>query len=257
MLGDSGNHIPLVWWNAIPYGSADGMTMHRQVVQTIASDQNQNVIIGNPQTSDSNPRGSSWDPATGITTGGDSAHRDSADNKRFAMLAAPVVAHALGAAGYADSITTLPAVLPRAGGPSITHVYRQSSTILIVTVVHDGGNDLKVPLLAVSGKGFAVMDGGTPGNDGPIVSAISCQRIDATHLQVLLATALHNASAACQLFYPYGQTSIGRGNAVTDNFAQMPMPAGWDVGSNLGTNWTLDCPLSATYSGIPLSNAPS
>ena len=249
MLGDTANRIPLVWWNAIPYGSADGMTMHRQVVQSIVSDPSQNVIIGNPQTSDSNPRGSSWDPTTGIATGGDSAHRDSADNQRFAMLAAPIVARALGAGGYADSIATLPSALPKVGGPSVTHVYMQSSTILVITVVHDGGDDLKVPLQAASGKGFAVMDGGTPGNDGPIVSAISCQRIDATHLQVVLATALQNAPAACQLFYPFGQASMGRGNAVTDNFSEMPMPAGWNVGSSLGTSWILDCPLLATFSG--------
>ncbi len=257
MLGDTANRTPLVWWNAIPYGSADGMTMHRQVVQSIASDPSQNVIIGNPQTSDSNPRGSSWDPATGIATGGDSAHRDSADNQRFAMLAAPIVARALMAGGYADSIAALPSALPKVGGPSITHVYRQSSTILVITVVHDGGNDLKVPLQAASGRGFAVMDGGTPGNDGPIVSAVSCQRLDATHLQVVLATPLQNASAACQMFYPYGQTSIGRGNAVTDDFSQVPMPAGWDVASNLGTRWIFDYPLSATFSGIPLSNTPT
>ncbi len=257
MLGDTGSRIPLVWWNAIPYGSADGMTMHRQVVQSIASDQSQNVIIGNPQTSDSNPRGSSWDPTTGVATGGDSAHRDSADNKRFAALAAPIVARALAAAGYADSIPTMPSSLPRIGGPTITHVYKQSSTILVITVAHDGGKDLIVPLLAASGRGFAIMDGGTPGDDGAIVPAISCQRLDATHLQVVLAAALQNAPAACQLFYPYGQTSIGRGNAVTDDFSQMPMPTEWDAGYNLGTGWALNCPLSATFSGIPLSSTPA
>jgi hypothetical protein len=254
MLGDTNNKIPLAWWNAIPYGSADGMTMHRQVVQSIASDPSHNIIIGNPQTSDSNARGSSWDPTTGIATGGDSAHRDSADNQRFAMLAAPIVAQALAADGYADSITVLPTVIPKAGGPSIVHVYRQTSTMLIITVLHDAGDDLKVPLQAPTGTGFAVMDGGAPGNAGIIVSAISCQKIDSTHLQIVLSTALRNASAACQLFYPYGDAQIGRGNAVTDNFSTMPMPPGWDVSTNLGSSWVLDCPLSATFSGIPLSD---
>jgi hypothetical protein len=256
MLGDTSNRIPLVWWNAIPYGSADGMTMHRQVVKSIASSSVQNVIVGNPQTSDSNPRGSSWDPTTGIATGGDSAHRDSADNLRFAMLAAPIVAQTLAAGGYTDSITALPAVLPKVGGPSIVHVYMQSSTTLVVNIVHDGGNDLIVPLQAVTGIGFAVMDGGTPGNDGTIVSAISCQRVDATHLQVILSTALRNAASACQLFYPYGVKQIGRGNAVTDNFSTMTMPAGWNASTDLGSSWNLNFPLSATFSGIPLSNTP-
>lgn len=257
MLGETSNKIPLVWWNAIPYGLADGITMHRQVVQSIASNSGQNVIVGNPQTSDSNPRGSSWDPTTGIATGGDSAHRDTADNQRFAMLAAPVVARALVAGGYANSITAIPDTLPRVGGPSIVQVYMQSSTIIIITVVHDGGNDLKVPLQAITGAGFAVMDGGTPGNDGTIVSATSCQRIDATHLQIVLGKALQNPAGACQLFYPFGPVQIYRGNAVTDNFSDVALPAGWDPGTDLGTSWSLDFPLSATFSGIPLSDTSS
>jgi hypothetical protein len=257
MLGDSTNRIPLVWWNAIPYGTADGMTMHRQVVQSIAANQTQRVVIGNVQTSDSNPRGSSWDPATGFATGGDSAHRDSADNQRFAMLASPIVGKALMAGGYADSITALPDTMPKIGGPTISHVYRQSSTTLVVTVIHDAGNDLKVPLQAAAGAGFAVMDGGTPGNDGTIVSAISCQRIDPTHLQIELQTTLKNVSGACQLYYPYGSIQIGRGNAVTDNFSAIVQPTGWDAGTDLGTAWVLDCPLSATFSGITLSDTVS
>jgi len=254
MLGDTSNQVPLVWWNGIPYGSADGITMHRQVVHGIASNAAQNVIVGNPQTSDSNPRGSSWDPTTGMATGGDPAHRDSADNSRFAMLAAPVVAQALASGGYTDSITIPPGILPKSGGPSIVHVYMQSSTTLIVTVIHDAGNDLIVPLQAITGIGFAVMDGGTPGNDGTIISAVSCQRVDATHLQIVLGSALQHAAGACQLFYPFGPVQIGRGNAVTDNFTTIAMPAGWDVGADLGTAWRWNFPLSATFSGIPLSN---
>jgi hypothetical protein len=257
MLGDTSNRIPLIWWNAIPYGSSDGITMHRQVVQSAASNPAQNIVVGNQQTSDSNARGSSWDPTTGIATGGDSAHRDSADNVRFAILAAPVVARALIAGDYVDSITTLPGVLPKVGGPSIVHVYKQSATTLIVTVVHDAGNDLKVPLQAVMGIGFAVMDGGTPGNDGPIVSAISCQRVDATHFQLGLDAALQKASGACQLFYPYGPLQIGRGNAVTDNFSAVTLPLGWNMGSDLGPAWILDYPLAATFSGMTLSDTPS
>lgn len=257
MLGDTANKIPLVWWNGIPYGTNDGITMHRQAVQNIVGQTSQNVIVGNPQTSDSNPRGSSWDPTTGIATGGDASHRDSADNQRFAMLASPVIANTLVAQGYGDSITALPAGLPQMGGPKISHVYQQSSTSLIVTVVHDAGTDLIVPLQAAVGAGFAVMDGGSPGNDGTIVTATACQRIDATHLQITLATALQNPPGACALYYPFGPQQIYRGNAVTDNFSTLTPPAGWNPGRDLGSGWTLNFPLAATFTGIPLSSTPA
>lgn len=50
---------------------------------------------------------------------------------------------------------------------------------------------------------------------------------------------------------------IGRGNAVTDDFSQMAIPADWDAGIDLGTNWSLELPLVATLSGIALSDTPS
>jgi hypothetical protein len=94
------------------------------------------------------------------------------------------------------------------------------------------------------------------GGAGTIVSAISCQRIDATHVEIVLRAALRNASSSCHLFYPYGTLQIGRGNAVIDNFSAMPMQAGWNVSADLGTGWNLDFPLAATSSGIPLSDTP-
>jgi hypothetical protein len=172
------------------------------------------------------------------------------------MLASPVVAQTLITGGYGDSITALPAAVPKTGGPTIVHVYRQTNTTLIITIAHDAGNDLKVPLRASTGLGFAVMDGGGPGHDGNIVLAVSCLRVDATHLEITLASALQNASSACQLYYPFGPVQIGRGNAVTDNFSAVELPAGWNAGVDLGANWTLDFPLSATFSGISLSDTP-
>jgi hypothetical protein len=257
----SASSLPLMWWNAIPFGSGSvgGIQMVREVAAEVAGDPTQNVFVGLPQTADSNPRGSSWSPATGVSTGGDFNHRDATDNLRFGRLAAPVAARAVLAAMGGDTEIAIPSGIPRIGGPTIAHVYQAvaNTQILLLTIVHDAGSDLIVPLLAAAGQGFAIMDGGTTASPGPIISAIACVRIDATHLQVTLASAPVNPQSKLSLFYPYGYGNIFRGNAVTDNFATVSKPTGWDIAADLGSAWALNCPLAATTTPMPVSADPS
>jgi hypothetical protein len=245
MLSRTAASLPQVWWSAIPfdYGNNEGgMQMQREVVAGMAADPTQNVTVVLPQTADSLPRcvggaALAYDVTTGIWSGGDALHRDIPDNQRFGMLAAPLVARAILASEGGDTITAIPVGVPAQGGPVVTHVYRQSNTSLIVTVQHDCGTDLIVPATqAAAGAGWAVMDGGTVGTaPGPIVTATACTRLNNAQVQITLVQALSHPSASCRLFYPYGPTTIGRGNAVTDNYASVTPPAGWEIAADLGT----------------------
>lgn len=256
MLAKQAHQVPLIWWSAIPYGTAEGTAMHRRAVQMLADTDGLNVIVGNPQTSDSNQRGASWNETTGVSTGGDPAHRDSDDNRRFAKLAAPVVARAILSSGGKDSIAEIPTTLPQIGGPQIIHAYRENAASILITVQHDAGTDLIVPRQAISGIGFAITDGGIAVGQGIIVRAIACTRIGPTQLRITLAQPLQNSSTSCRLHYPYGGEAIGRGNAVTDNCATLPKPNHWDIAADLGSAWQLDYPLAATLMPIELSDTP-
>jgi hypothetical protein len=202
-----------------------------------------------------------------LWTGGDPDHRDIPDNQRFGQLAAPLVARVVLANSGGDTITEIPAGIPTMGGPVVTKVYRQSNTILVVTVQHDCGTDLIVSAntQAPLGSGWAVMDGGTVASPGTIVKATACVRLNNTQLQITLAQALVNPSANCRLFYPYGTYMMGRGNAVYDNLSTLTPPAGWNIGADLGipltTNndvtWSWNMPVHIPMlqsSGVVLSD---
>jgi hypothetical protein len=268
VLSRSAASLPQVWWSAIPfdYNNNDpGTQMQREVVADMVADPTQNVTVVLPQTSDSLPRSIGGPPliynsTTGIWSGGDPDHRDIPDNQRFGRLAAPLVARAVLASEGGDTMSSIPVGIPAAGGPVVTHVYRQSSASLVVTVRHDCGTDLIVPTTqAAVGAGWAVMDGGSVASPGTIVTATACVRLNATQVQITLAQGLVNASASCRLFYPYGTGMMGRGNSVTDNLSLVTPPAGWNIAADLGAGWSLNMPVHVpmlTSSGVVLSDTP-
>jgi hypothetical protein len=256
MFGRSAEALPLLMWSAIPYETDVGVQMVREAVADIAAVSANAVAVFVAQTADSNPLNATWNSQTGVFSGGDPEHRDLPDLLRYGQLGAHVAGRVAIAMGLSDSIpaTALPSVgLPTSNGPRITHAYQSAPTQVILTIVHDAGNDLIVPLLSNKGVGFALMDGGSPAAPGPIIDAVAVSRIDATHLAVTLASAPINPAANCLLYYPYGSTQMGRGNAVTDNLAQLTAPVDWDIASDLGDAFLTNMPLQATAYGVPLS----
>jgi hypothetical protein len=259
LLGRSAESLPLLAWNAIPYYTDDGVQMVRESIADLAAVPANNILFFLKQSADSNPLNSTYDPTTGLFTGGDPAHRDQPDLLRYGRIGAHAAGHAAIALGLCDTIpaTALPAAgLPAQGGPRITNVYRASNTNIILTIAHDSGNDLIVPLQAANGAGFAVMDGGSVASPGNIITATAASRVDATHVSVTLASAITNPSSDALFFYPYGSTQIGRGDAVTDNAALLTPPANWDIANDLGSAWAVNMPLQATTYPITLSDSP-
>jgi hypothetical protein len=256
MLGRTAAQLPLLMWNAIPYETDAGVQMVRESVADVAAMPSQNLSIFVAQTADSIPLSATYDATNGTWTGGDTGHRDETDEVTFGLRGAHVAARATLAASFGDTLTAIPSGMPMAG-PSIAHAYQQSSTEIVITLTQDQGTDILVPLQAANGAGWAVMDGGSVASPGPIITATAASRIDATHLLVTLASAPANPAAACQIFYPYGSTQIGRGDAVTDNFSTIGWPAGWDMAGDLGEAWAINFPVQATTYGVTLSSSPT
>lgn len=251
MLGRTPTNLPLLMWSAIPYETDSGVQMVREAVSDITADGTDNLSLFVAQTADSIPLNAIYDGTTGVWSGGDATHRDETDEITFGLRGAHGAARSLVAAGFADTITAIPNAMPQLG-PKILSAEINGATI-VVTIQHDQGTDMLLPLQAAVGAGWAVMDGGSVASPGPIIAATSTSRIDATHLLVTLASMPTNRAANCKLFYPYGSTQIGRGDAVTDNFATLAWPDGWEMSDQLGSAWRFNFPLQATSYGVPLS----
>ncbi len=254
MLGKTAAELPMLFFGP-PYGLLPNYNTYpptlREVWAELDADPAQNFCWVVKQTYDTISRNELWSAATGVASGGntDGGHRSATDNvilfKRAALPAARAILEANGL-----SAALIPAALGVGTGPEITDAVL-SGTDLTVTVTHDGGNDLVVPLLAAQGVGFSLMDGGTTASPGNIIQAISCARVDSTHLLVTLASPPVSAHTQCRLLYPWAgeywavqpDTEIGRGCAVTDNFSTIAKPVGYDINAALGNGWAANMPL--------------
>jgi len=254
MLGKSAAELPMIFFGP-PYGLLPNYITYppalREAWAELGADAALNFCWAVRQSYDTISRNESWNAATGVASGGntDGGHRSATDNvilfKRAALPAARAILRANGLPA-----TLIPAALGSGLGPVVSDA-TLVGTDLSLTITHDGGNDLIVPLLASQGVGFALMDGGDTASPGNIIQAVSCVRVDATHLKVTLASAPVNPHPQCRLLYPWAgeywtvqpDTEIGRSCAVTDNFATVSKPAGFDINAALGAGWAANMPL--------------
>lgn len=254
-LGKSAAAFP-VWWFGPPfaYGANQvGQAIVRESWRELAADPTQNALWLVPQTYDVIYRDAVYDAANGTYSGGSNVlHVSALDNVALCQRAALAGARSLlSANGLAQSM--IPSTLGAGEGPSVASAVLSGDQVT-VTIAHDAGTDLIVPLQAANGVGWAVMDGGTyPSALGTIIAATSCTRVNATTLLITLASAPVNAGTSCRLFYPWG-SEFGRGDAVTDNFSTISAAAGafniaGSLGSGWGANFPVQPPMTLTGSG--------
>jgi hypothetical protein len=252
MYGKTAAQLPFLWIMP-PYGGGAGQfggpCAVRESLATVCADATQNCFwIG--QTYDTVSRNEAVS-GTGLASGGntDGGHRSALDNVALFKRATLVSARAILAA-QGLSAGLVPSGLGVGSGPRVASA-SLSGTVLTVTVAHDSGTDLVVPLLASAGVGWALMDGGNQSAPGAIILATACSRVNANTLQVTLASAPSNAHTACTLFYALPETfntsqpdtEIGRGCAVTDNYGTVSVPAGFDLNLLIGAGWRVNMPL--------------
>jgi hypothetical protein len=263
MFGKTAAQLPFGWiFPPYAYGNVSGGSIAiREALIEVCADPTQNCIWLVPQTYDTVSRNETVS-GTGLASGGntDSGHRSALDNVALFKRGCLAAARAIIAAANA-SANLIPSSLGTGLGPQITSA-ALSGTALTVTITHDGGSDLVVPLLAAQGVGWSIMDGGSDEAPGAIIQATACSRVNATTLSVTLASAPSNAHTACRLYYPYPatfntaqpDTEIGRGCAVTDNFGTVSVPSGYDLNVLIGAGWRVNMPLQMLPFGLALAS---
>lgn len=249
-FGLTAAQLPVMVISALPFSTDAGCQTHREVMADLVADASQNVRLMLAQSGDAIGEGDSWDPATGLESGsGNGAHRDDAGQMAYAYRLGIPIARAVVAANAAastpDAVTAIDASIPQIGGPKVVSAVAESGTSVLVTVQHDGGTDLAVPLRAAQGVGWTL--------NGLAIKATACARVSATQLRLTFPS----VPAGAKLYYAYGSNLdanvfavIGRGNAVTDNFGSVTLAAGWRIGQDLGSANQPNNPLQATAYGV-------
>jgi hypothetical protein len=244
--------LPVLVISALPFPGDAGCQVHREVMQDLVNDSSQNASFMLAMSGDQIGQSDNWDASTGLESGGgNTAHRDPTGAQAFLRRWAKPIARAAVAANAAastpDVVTAIDASVPVTGGPKIATAVRENATSVLVTVAHDGGNDLAVPLRAAQGVGWTL---------NTSIKATACVRVSATQLSLTFPS----VPTGAVLHYGWGSNLdangyaiIGRGNAVTDNFQAMPLAAGWRIGADLGMAEQPNNPLQATTYGITVS----
>ena len=261
----------LAWNSDIPFGGGEGHASHKAAIKLVVDDPTQGAILWLLNGVGAIQDGGTFNPATGVNSGGDSLHLDRTDDARAGLYGIEPLARRLAAIGRVEN--TLPAGIMVRGGPQVASVVWEGGTVsgnaatptILVTVQHDVGSDLRVPLLAVNGLGWVILDGPTPVQNTPRILGTSCVRVSATTLRVRFASAPTQPLASTLLFYIYSEDNLprannpgapGRGNLITDNYSDtvaVPAVIGFDVGADLGALYRVDRPLAAFPFGMALS----
>ena len=214
----------------VTYGTFQGYAMVREAWAELAANSANNIVWGIRQTGDDVVRGNNYNSSTGLITVGtpNSGHVDTNTNLIFAARLSLAAARIIQSSNN-QTPSNIPLILGNGVGPQIVSATLSGNTSA-VTIQHDAGNDLIVPLLASYGVGWTLMDGGTISSPGNLINATACVRVDSTHLQITWASTPVNSGSNCRLFYPIQSAPsnsnqplqlIGRGCAVTDNFSRI------------------------------------
>jgi hypothetical protein len=223
-FGRPAEGLPAYGWAPIPYGdSAEGHRAVRAALAEVVADPRQNFRLAIAQTADSEARG-----------GQDWSHRDAPDLRAFGRRAAFAIArHLRGLHGLRTDGLPGP-------GPRIAGIRAEGATATSVLVAHDRGRRLLAAGAARDGRGWSVFDGGARRG----VVAMEIVGADRILLRHEACTA---GPEAREVGYCLLGEQVGRGNAVTDDWAAqaVPLPHGLDE------DWRFDFPLQATLLPVP------